>query len=582
VSGGISGLSDADLLQALGQQPSAPAAADLSGLSDADLLKQLGPMQTAAPAAPAKTWGETAADIGRSAGGGLSKGVAGLAGLPADAANLITMGYDKAQSLATGASYDQVRAQNEAKAPVTAGAIAQYGGDALNKAYGYDYHPQTTAGKYAETVASFVPGAAAGPGGLMRRFLLGAGLPGTASEAAGQATAGTDMEPYARVAAALASPAVAGRAITPLGIPAARAPLVATLENEGVPMTAGQRTGSMPLQWMESTLSDMPGAGAGARQMMEQQQQGLNRAVGRRFGADEPLLTPDVMRQADDRIGTVFNEVSNRRSLQYDPQMGQDLADAIDRYGRKLPSQQRETFGNLINDVRDQVIANGGQIPGPIYQQARSDMTKIVQGARNSDPLYAQGVGGIRDALDGAFERSIAGTEDAGRLGEARRQYAGMKTAEKALSGAGVTAAEGNIPPAQLRSAVANNDRTAYVRGQGDLADLARAATAIAPLPNSGTHPRSMAASFVTGLGAAGANLMSGASPGAAAGTGVAAMVLPAVAGRALMTRPVQAYLGNNAIAPAAGGVPASVLRVIQGYENAQADPLQLRVRAPR
>jgi hypothetical protein len=577
MSGGLSDLSDADLLQALGQQPAAPAQSDLSGLSDADLLKQLGQ-----PAAPEKTWGETAADVGRSVGGGLSKGVAGLAGLPADAANLITMGYDKAQSLATGVPYDQVRAQNEAKAPVRGDAIAQYGGDALNKAYGYDYQPQTTAGKYAETVASFAPGAALGPGSLMRRFIMGAGLPGAASEAAGQATAGTDLEPYARVAAALATPTVASRAITPIGIPEARAPLVATLDREGIPASAGQHTGSMPLQWMESTLSDLPGAGAGGRRMMEEQQQGLNRAVGRRFGVDEPLLTGDVMRQADNRIGGVFEDVSNRRSLQYDPQMGQDLADAIDRYGRKLPSQQRETFGNLINDVRDQVIANGGQIPGPVYQQARSDMTKIVQGARNTDPLYAQSVGGIRDALDSAFERSIAGTEDAGRLGEARRQYAAMKAAEKALSGAGVAAAEGNIPPAQLRSAVASNDRTAYVRGQGDMTDLAKAVTAITPLPNSGTNPRNMAASFVTGLGAAGANLLSGAHPTTAAGTGIAAMVLPAVAGRAIMSRPMQAYLGNNLMAPLPGGVPAATTRALQSYEDAQADPLMLRVHPRR
>lgn len=579
MSGGISGLSDADLLQALGQQPSAPTAPDFSGLSDADLMKQLGPAQAAAPA---KTWADTAADVGRSVGGGLSKGVAGLAGLPADAANLVTMGYDAAQGLATGTPYQQVRAQNEAKAPVKADAIAQYGGDALNKAYGYDYQPQTTAGKYAETVASFAPGAALGPGGLMRRFMLGAGLPGAASEAAGQATAGTDMEPYARIGAALASPALAAKTITPIGVSAARAPIVDTLDRAAVPISAGQRTGSMPLQWMESTLSDLPGAGAGARQMMERQQQGVNRYVGRQFGADEPLLTGDVMQQASRRIGDVFDDVSTRRNLQYDPKMGQDLAEAIDRYGRKLPSQQRETFGNLINDVRDQVIANGGQIPGQVYQQARSDMTKIVQGAKNTDPLYAQGVGGIRDALDGAFERSIAGTDDAGRLGEARRQYAAMKTAEKALSGAGVAAAEGNVSPAQLRSAVANQDKAAYVRGRGDMTDFAKAMTAITPLPNSGTNPRNMASSFVTGLGAAGANLLTGASPATAAGTGVAAMVLPAVAGRAIMSRPMQAYLGNNLIAPQAGGLPASVARVVQGYEDAQADPLMLRVQPRR
>jgi hypothetical protein len=579
VSGGISGLSDADLLQALGQQPTAPAASDLSGLSDADLLKQIGQQ----PAASQATWGDTAADVGRSIGGGLSKGVAGFVGLPADAANLITMGYDKAQSLATGAPYDQVRAQNEAKAPLKGDTLAQYGGDALNKAYGYDYHPQTTAGKYAETVASFVPGAAAGPGGMMRRFLLGAGLPGAASEAAGQATAGTDMEPYARMAAALATPAAAAKAITPIGVQAARAPIVATLDREGVPISAGQRTGSMPLQWMESTLSDLPGAGAGARQMMERQQQGVNRAVGRRFGSEEPLLTGDVMADADRRIGGVIEDVSGRNNLQYDAQMGREMRDVIDRHGQLLDPLQRPVFDRLHQSIQNYVINNGGDIPGEVYQTNRSAMTKLAHGAsQRGDTIASDAYGGLRDALDGAFERSVAGTADAGRLGDARQQYAAMKTAEKALAGNGVAAAEGNISPAHLRSAVARNNAAAYVRGQGEMTDLAKAMTAITPLPNSGTNPRNMASSFVTGLGAAGANLLTGASPGAAAGTGIAAMVLPAVAGRAIMSRPMQAYLGNNLIAPAAGGMPASVARLVQSYEDAQADPLQLRVTSRR
>jgi hypothetical protein len=584
MSGGVSGLSDEDLMRLVGQQGSQPAVPDVSSISDADLLRLAGHEAPTAPAAPATapmTWGQTAADVARSVGGGLSKGVAGLAGLPADLGTLAITAKDKADAYLTGRDVNALATERNAQAMVQPSTIAQAGGDALNKAYGYDYKPETTAGKYADTVASFVPGAALGPGSLMRRFALGAGIPGLASEAAGQVTAGTDAEPYARVAAALASPAVASRAITPIGIPAARAPLVATLDHEAVPMTAGQRTGSMPLQWMESMLSDLPGAGAGARNMMEQQQQGLNRAVGRRFGSEEPLLTPDVMRRADDRIGNVFEDVSTRHDLQYDPQLGQGIADTIDRYGRKLPSLSRETFGNLVTDLRDQVIANGGTIPGPVYQQARSDMTKIVQGARNSDPLYADAVRGLRDHLDGAFERTIAGTEDAGRLSEARHQYAAMKTAEKALSGPGGLSAEGNIPPKQFSSAVRSNDKTAYVRGQGDMADLARAVTKIEPLPNSGTNPRNMANSFITSLGAMGAGLLAGAPSTTVAGTGAAAMVLPAVAGRAIMSRPVQAYLGNNLI-NGGEGLLAPGLRAVQGYEDAQADPLMLRVHPRR
>jgi hypothetical protein len=63
------------------------------------------------------------------------------------------------------------------------------------------YQPQTRAGRYARTAASFAP-AAVMPGSAAQRIVRVA-APGIASEAAGEATRGTKLEPYARVAAAL-------------------------------------------------------------------------------------------------------------------------------------------------------------------------------------------------------------------------------------------------------------------------------------------------------------------------------------------------------------------------------------------
>ncbi len=63
--------------------------------------------------------------------------------------------------------------------------------------------PTTTAGQYARTIGEFAPAAAVGPGGLARRIATQDVAPAVASEAAGQATAGTEAEPYARVGAAV-------------------------------------------------------------------------------------------------------------------------------------------------------------------------------------------------------------------------------------------------------------------------------------------------------------------------------------------------------------------------------------------
>ena len=64
------------------------------------------------------------------------------------------------------------------------------------------HQPPTTAGKYAYTVGSFLPGALAtpaeGPMGVVGNAIKFGVIPGAASEAAGEATAGTGIEPWAR------------------------------------------------------------------------------------------------------------------------------------------------------------------------------------------------------------------------------------------------------------------------------------------------------------------------------------------------------------------------------------------------
>ena len=118
-----------------------------------------------------------------------------------------------------------------------------------------------------------------------------------------------------------------------------------------------------------------------------------------------------------------------------------------------------------------------------------------------------------------------------------------MKSLEKAAAGAGAATAEGNISPAQLRTAVASgNNRGAYARGQGDLAELTRAGIGVmSPLPNSGTAPRQWMQNAAATLPA----IVGGASGG---GVGALAGLLAApMAGRALMSSPIQAYLGNQA-----------------------------------
>ena len=98
-----------------------------------------------------------------------------------------------------GVSNASIDAASQAVAPTTEdvhGAVKSLGVP--------DYTPQTTTGKYANTVASFLPGVlgtpASGPLELAANAARYAVVPGIASEAAGQATEGTQLEPWARLA----------------------------------------------------------------------------------------------------------------------------------------------------------------------------------------------------------------------------------------------------------------------------------------------------------------------------------------------------------------------------------------------
>ncbi len=127
-------------------------------------------------------WGEAsappsmAADIAKSGGIGLAKGVIGLAGLPGDVSSWM------------GGNF----------LPTSAGIQKKIEG-----VTGQFYEPKTTAGQYAQTIGEFAPAALGGPETLGARLLRVLG-PAVASETAGQATKGTALEPAARVVGALA------------------------------------------------------------------------------------------------------------------------------------------------------------------------------------------------------------------------------------------------------------------------------------------------------------------------------------------------------------------------------------------
>lgn len=140
-----------------------------------------------------KAQGASLSGIAKSAGAGLVEGVAGLAGLPADALDLVARGAD---------------ALLGTKAAQESGPIAQkFGSQAMQKRVegmtGPLYKSQGGIEDFARTAGSFLPGMVGGAASIPVKLGTRVALPAAAAEGAKALTEGTALEPYAGVAGAL-------------------------------------------------------------------------------------------------------------------------------------------------------------------------------------------------------------------------------------------------------------------------------------------------------------------------------------------------------------------------------------------
>lgn len=495
------------------------------------------------------------ADMAKSLGSGLAEGGIGVVGLPGDALELAGKLQSKPQAPPSAVSKDALSIPSEGPAIPGSRQIKEY----VEGRFGKLHEPETVPGEYMRTMGQMAPGALL-PGGLARRA-ANVVLPALSSETAGQLTKGSPSEPYARVAGALMGvPSIGGRGVTPLPASAERQRLVNILNDEGVTsLTAGQRTGRPALRYAESVLGDYPGAGSQSSRMQQEGQRQFTEAAVRRAGAG-PDASPETLAANNTRLGDEFQNLSARNTLQFDVQFANDAGRAIRNYERVPPSQQRAIVENYVNDIADHMTRGG--MPGREYQEMRSRLSRQANGLRESDPTLSEALRDLRNALDNGMRRSIS-PADREAWDTARREYGAQKVLEKAASRAGEATAEGQIVPANLRNAVSAENRGAYARGEGQFSELARAGSGImAPLPQSGAAPRALVTGLTTGLGGGLGVLAGGAPEATMAMAGGAA--LPAVMGRALMSRPVQGYLGNQLLSPVLEGSNARRDAIVQ------------------
>lgn len=394
------------------------------------------------------------------------------------------------------------------------------------------------------------------PGAQIAAGMVGGGV-GDATE-----------NPLLGAAAAFATPlalGAAGRAISPIrnaNTPARQA-LLSTAEREGIPVTAGQATGSRFLQNVESQLEQLPLTSAPQRAIRDEQQRAFSRAVMLRAGENVDNAGPEALNAARTRMGAVFDDLSNRNVLQVTPALEGRLAQVEDSL-RFIPTEAGAPIRARIEQLRGMMIqppANPsgtalppGQaplnptIPGASYRMMDSALGRGIRSTSNGDLRGA--LGDLRTTLRGAMDASIS-PDDAAAWGQVRREYANYKTVERAMGGAGGAVAEGAVSPLALRGAVNTGTAGGYASGRGDLNELARLGQGVlrAP-PDSGTAGRTMASNLLTGGTVAtggGMGAMVGGPVGAAVGA-AGSLVAPRLIQMLMNSGPGQSYLRNQVV----------------------------------
>lgn len=555
------------------------------GMSRADMAAALNSLPSAAPVAPPS-------DIGRDPRDGMTPGER------ARAAREGTLKQPSDAKLAAVAAFDNVAENKMKNAPTQFGTFAANfapgvtygfadeiaaGIDATLTDRTYDQSVAMLRGRdremaqaYPKTaIAGQVAGAVASP--LSTAFVpaKGATMAGTVANSAtagaragalygfGTGEGGLDNRAASAVQGGLGG-AVLGAALPVVGAVARkgveklvspnggadeiRLGLAKVLDDFGVPMTAGQRTGSKPLMYKE-------GATTGGRRIAGEQQEAFTTAVLKTAGIDAKRATPEVLDEAATRIGNVFDNVTRNVDVVPDPAALSALSRAVAEYKSLAPTGNQAPLVSEVLKAATNAFRGGNTIPAVTVNTWRSGLSKLTTSADAATREAARMALETVDDMLTASLNAAGKMDDVARLATARAEWRNLLAIQKAA----VREGDGLLSPARVRANVIQQGLSSYARGKrGDLGDLARAGGEVMEaLPDSGTAQRWF--SNVPG-GAPGLLAAAAASGASSAGlgtlgvlaSGLAGAALPGISGAVRMSGPVQRYLGNQA-GPALG-----------------------------
>lgn len=339
----------------------------------------------------------------------------------------------------------------------------------------------------------------------------------------------------------------------------------------GIPLTAGQKTGSPTLLRTESTFSQLPFTSGTQGAQYDAQRKAFNKAVLSKAGIDADDVTPDVMENAFSSIGKEFDDLAKATTITPDQQLIDDVVGVSNEYSRRGSADVAKIIGSykddFINLHREMLNNNKVTIEGEAYQNLSSDLKKRARSAGNNPDLQ-EALYTIANKLDDSLERS-AGGELRGAWSDVRNRYRNLLTIEDAATrGTQADRSSGDVPFAGLTGAVKKMGKRDYSRGRGDLSELARVGDFMGAqrIPDAGTAQRLNTLQQLQMTGATGAGVGTGIAVDPVTGLIVTGVGLggPKAAQSVYNLPKVQQYLTNQVL-PSRTQLPKAVPLTVGG-----------------
>lgn len=359
-------------------------------------------------------------DVARSVATGAGEALHGAAGMVGD---LFGFGMQAGRFIDENILGNDVKSAEEIAGANPLQAVTS---QAMEGYTGFDQHkhtPQTTAGEFARTAAQFATPVA--PFGLRAATKFGV-VPGVISEAAGQATEGSDYEGAARVLAGLGSAGVMAfmsRPTTAAGVLKRAMPKGVTNNDimKADSLMAQSRASGVPITWPEALHKVTEGRVdvTGLQRIVEQAPGG--QPIMSDFMSPRPAQTKQAMGGAMDDLTYGFGQTDPRMAGQTIQRASDEGLTAIrQRINRVTEPLYRQSAGTRLDPAAFASLKND-----PLYQ----DALKAVR----SDPVYSRKIQNLADDTVGVqnevkkYLDDLAGSASASGKNQAAATYGGVR-----------------------------------------------------------------------------------------------------------------------------------------------------------